>query len=43
MVGFMGAVLAMDRGAGYRLYICHRGTGLLAEVCEQNQAIKNPA
>ena len=32
MIGFMGAILAMDRRAGYRLHICHLGTGLLAEV-----------
>ena len=25
MIGLMGAILAMDRRAGYRMHVCHRG------------------
>ncbi len=44
MVRFMGAIVAVDRGTGYRLQICHLGTGLPERgLSNRNQAIKNPA
>ena len=43
MIGLMGAILGVDRRAGYRMHICHLGTDLLAEAPDRNQAIKNPA
>ena len=32
MIGLVGAILAVNRRAGYRLHVCHFGTDLLAEA-----------
>jgi len=42
MIGFLRAILAMDRRTGYRWYIGHIGTDLLAEALQTESGHKKP-